>query len=129
MVGCMGRSSVLPRKRIPVSQDNRHHPNRMAYTDEYEEALLQIREDMEDMTYDEKMEFCRVRAIHGIRGFQDAMLSLEEMMTLQEERIEELQTTVKRETFREASLHTVMLLVCILFYIYGSFFGLYMCRK
>ena len=101
----------------------------MAYTDEYTEALLQIREDMEDMTYDEKMEFCRVRAISGIRGFQDAMLSLEELMTIQDERIEELQSTVKREACREASLHTAMLMVCVLFYIYGSFFGLYMCRK
>ena len=101
----------------------------MAYTDEYTEALLQIREDMGDMTYDEKMEFCRVRAIAGIKGFQDAMLSLEELMTLQEERIEELQSTVKREACREASLHTAMLMVCVLFYIYGSFFGLYMCRK
>ena len=98
----------------------------MTYTNEYTDALLQLREDMEDMTYDEKMDFCRVRTIVGIKGYQDAMVSIEEMMTLQEQRIEELERTTSCDTVR---LHVTMFMVCVLCYIYGTYLGLYLGRK
>lgn len=126
----MGRSSVVPRKRIPVSQDNRQYlTDTMAYEHTFDETIDRLQDEMEDMTYDEKMEDIGARVRNGMEGFQEALAAITEMTRLQDERIEELQSTVKRETCREASFHTAMLLVCLLFYIYGSFFGLYMCRK
>ena len=109
-------------------------PNRMAYhntthSDNYDDGLSQTHEEMEDMTYDEKVAYAMLKVKNGMKGFQDAMVSLEVIMALQQERIEELESTVKIETRREASLHTAMFLVCVLCYVYGSFFGLYMCRK
>ncbi len=91
----------------------------MTYTDDYEE----------EMTREEKIENASERMKKGMLGFQDAMEAVSEVLMLQETYIEELESTVKSETRRETSLHIAMFMVCVLCYIYGSFFGLYMGRK
>lgn len=101
----------------------------MEYEDSFTDTMDRLEYEMEDMTYEEKMLYIGSTVKNGMEGFQEAMAGMAEMARLQKERIEELQSTVKRDACREASLHTAMFLVCILFYIYGSFFGLYMCRK
>lgn len=85
----------------------------MTFTDEYEENIENATERMKN----------------GMLGFQDAMEAISEIVVLQNNYIEELESTVKSETRRETSLHIAMFMVCVLCYIYGSFFGLYMGRK
>ena len=96
------------------------------YHDEYDEAMSEIQEDMEDMAYEEKVDYAMLKVQDGMEGFQEAMATIVVMAKFQEERIKELERTGASE---KPPLHTAMFLVCVLFYVYGSFFGLYMCRK
>jgi hypothetical protein len=99
---------ALPRKRIPNHKTNR--PDRMTYTDEYEEKIENATERMKN----------------GMLGFQDAMEAISEVVMLQDSYIEELERTASCDRVR---LHVTMFMVCVLCYIYGTYFGLYLGRK
>ena len=88
----------------------------MTYTDDYEE----------EMTREEKIESASERMKNGMLGFQDAMEAVSEVLMLQETYIEELERTASSDGVR---LHVTMFMVCVLCYIYGTYFGLYLGRK